>query len=121
YKRLAARGRELKPLKKMTIGMYISPAAFLCAFALQRALDGSGGTPPHALWQWAQYFFLSLAEVLISITGLEFAFTQAPMSMKSVVMGVWFLCISLGAQLSALVTKGFSRFVGEPMNWQLFY
>lgn len=125
YKRRELAGRPVAPLKKMQIGMYIAPLAFLCAFVLQlwldRAVAAHSISMPHALFQAGQYFFLSLAEVLISITGLEFAFTQAPPSMKGVVMGMWFLCTSLGAQLSALVTKGFTLVMGEPINWQLFF
>ncbi|MBK7861538.1 MAG: MFS transporter [Archangiaceae bacterium] len=124
YKRRADAGHALTPIRKMTIGMFIAPLAFLAAWALQNRLDAAlaaGQTAPHAMLQAVQYFFLSLAEVLISITGLEFAFTQAPKEMKGVVMGMWFLCISLGAQLTALVAKAFSLVAGDPINWQSFF
>jgi POT family proton-dependent oligopeptide transporter len=124
YKRRSAAGREVKPLTKMAIGMYIAPLGFLSALVLQRLLDqatAASTPPPHALWQVAQYFFLSLAEVLISVTGLEFAFTQAPKSMKGAIMGVWFLTFSVGSTLSGLVAQAFSRFVSDPIDWQLFY
>ncbi len=119
YKAAADRGREISALKKMTYGMYIASFAFLSALVLQVIVDK--GNHPHALWQVFQYFFLSLAEVLISVTGLEFAYTQAPPSMKSVIMGMWFVCISLGSVLTAVVTKTFALVLGEPINWQLFY
>jgi POT family proton-dependent oligopeptide transporter len=44
---------------------------------------------------------LGAAEVLVSVTGLEFAYTQAPKSMKSTVMGFWLLSIALGEFLIA--------------------
>lgn len=119
YKRAADRGREIHALTKMKYGMFIASLAFLSALALQYFMDR--GDDPHALWQAFQYFFLSLAEVLISVTGLEFAYTQAPPSMKGVIMGVWFLCISAGSALTAVVANLFARFVGEPINWQAFY
>ncbi len=103
----------------MKLGMFISTLAFLCALALQWFIDK--GDNPHSLWQTGQYFFLSLAEVLISVTGLEFAYTQAPPSMKSAVMAVWFLCISIGGTLTGLMATGFSRVFGEPFDWKLFY
>jgi POT family proton-dependent oligopeptide transporter len=145
YKRREEQGRPLTPLRKMAIGMFVAPLAFLAALALQYRLDAAlaahgralveqmiKGAPlsalspvvpdaPHALWQAAQYFFLSLAEVLISITGLEFAFTQAPKSMKGVVMGMWFLYFSIGAQLTAVLAKGFTLAFGEPIHWQYFF
>ncbi len=119
YKRAANAGREISALKKMTLGMYIASLAFVAALVLQIFVDR--GSNPHALWQVFQYFFLSLAEVLISVTGLEFAYTQAPPSMKSVIMGIWFLCISLGSVLTAVVAKGFASIVGDPIDWKLFY
>jgi len=42
---------------------------------------------------------------MVSITGLEFAYSQAPASMKSVVMAVWYLTIALGNALVAVVAK----------------
>lgn len=38
----------------------------------------------HMLWQVPQICLISLAEVLISVTGLEFSYSQAPLFMKSV-------------------------------------
>jgi proton-dependent oligopeptide transporter, POT family len=119
YKRASEKGRALTPLRKMTIGMYIASLSFAAALVVQIFVDR--GQDPHALWQAFQYFFLSLAEVLISVTGLEFAYTQAPPSMKSVLMGVWFLCISLGSLLTGVVAKSFVAIVGEPIHWQMFY
>ena len=36
------------------------------------------------LWQIPQYFLLTLGEILISVTGLEFSYSQSPLFMKSV-------------------------------------
>ncbi|GLJ25470.1 hypothetical protein SUGI_0487640 [Cryptomeria japonica] len=48
------------------------------------------------LWQVPQYVLLTTSEVLFSITGLEFAYSQAPVSMKSVVQAVWLLTSAAG-------------------------
>ena len=42
---------------------------------------------------------------MASITGLEFAYTQAPKRMKSTVMGFWLLTVSLGNVLTSLLTR----------------
>ena len=39
----------------------------------------------------------------ISITGLEFAYTQAPARMKSTIMGFWLLTVSLGNVIVTLM------------------
>jgi len=46
--------------------------------------------------QFLAYVVLTAAEVLVSITSLEFAYTQAPKKMKSFIMGIYFLGVSLG-------------------------
>ena len=38
----------------------------------------------HIFWLLPQYFVVTVGEILFSITSLEFAYTQAPKSMKSV-------------------------------------
>ncbi len=48
---------------------------------------------------------LTSAEVLVSVTGLEFSYTQAPKSMKSTIMSIWFLTIFAGNLLTAVVSR----------------
>ena len=43
-----------------------------------------GANDVHMLWQIPQYFLLTLGEILISVTGLEFSYSQSPLFMKSV-------------------------------------
>lgn len=45
----------------------------------------------HMLWLLPQYIIITAAEVMFSVTGLEFSFTQAPNSMKSVLQATWLL------------------------------
>jgi hypothetical protein len=51
---------------------------------------------PNIGWQFLAYFVLTSAEILVSIVCLEFAYTQSPPRMKSFIMGVYFLGVSLG-------------------------
>jgi POT family proton-dependent oligopeptide transporter len=57
----------------------------------------------HVLWQLIPYIIITTAEVLVSITGLEFAYTQAPRAMKSTIMGFWLLCVTFGNILVAFL------------------
>jgi POT family proton-dependent oligopeptide transporter len=76
---------------------------------VQLALDA--GLRPHVAWQVPAYLFLSIGEVLVSVTALEFAYTQAPPSMKSVIMSLWYVTIAAGSLLTAGVAK-LNRFHG---------
>ncbi len=58
---------------------------------------------PNIIWQLFGYVILTAAEVMVSITGLEFSYTQAPKKAKSLVMGLFFLAVSAGNVFTALV------------------
>ena len=74
------------------------------------------------LWQLAPYVVLEAGEVLVSATGLEFAFEQAPERLKSVVMSMWLMTIAAGHFLIAVFTNINQRFIktdgaGEIYLW----
>ena len=56
-------------------------------------------------WQFLAYVILTLGEAMVSITGLEFSYTQAPNSMKSSVMALWLLTVASGERFVGLVNK----------------
>lgn len=57
------------------------------------------------LWLIPQYVVMTLGEVMYSITGLEFSFTQAPESMKSVLQGCWQLTVAVGNLIVVIVAE----------------
>ena len=54
-------------------------------------------------WQFLAYIILTLGETMVSITGLEFSYTQAPNKMKSAVMALWLFIHVDGQPLHAAV------------------
>jgi POT family proton-dependent oligopeptide transporter len=105
---LARRGVDLSPLRKMTAGMFLAVLSFVAAALVQTLLDRAiqgGAARPSVLWQVPQYVALTVAEVLVSVTGLEFSYTQAPRAMRSTIMSIWFLTVALGNLLTAIVSK----------------
>jgi len=87
-------GIEPTPLRRMTAGIVLSAAAWIVVGNLQVALDQ--GDAVSIAWQIAPYALLTLGEVLVSATGLEFAYSQAPASMKGVIMALWYLAVTVG-------------------------
>jgi POT family proton-dependent oligopeptide transporter len=57
------------------------------------------------MWQFFPYLVITIAEVMISITGLEFAYTQAPRAMKSSIMSIWLLTVFFGNLITAYVSQ----------------
>ncbi|XP_047421166.1 solute carrier family 15 member 2 [Sciurus carolinensis] len=61
-------------------------------------------------WQLPQYILVTAAEVMFSVTGLEFSYSQAPSSMKSVLQVAWLLTVAVG-NIIVLVVAQFSGLV----------
>ncbi|XP_026679939.1 solute carrier family 15 member 1-like [Diaphorina citri] len=59
----------------------------------------------HMLWLLPQYIIITAAEIMFSITGFEFAFTQAPVSMKSVLSACWLLTVAFGNLIVVIVAE----------------
>ncbi len=91
----------LTPLRKIGIGLFLTVPAFLLPAWLEARLDA--GENVNIVWQLGCYVIMTAAEILVSITALEFSYTQAPKRMKSLVMGAFFLSVSLGNLFTAAV------------------
>lgn len=114
YRPFERRGRPLKPLTRMTAGMFLASFSFVAVALLQLWVEAAGPGQVSVLYQFVPFIIITTAEVLISVTGLEFAYTQAPRAMKSTIMGFWSLCVSMGnvlvAFLAPLQTLSLSTF-----------
>ncbi len=111
---------KLTAPRKIIIGMFIAGFSFALLGIAQMAIVG--GATPSILWQFFAYVILTAAEVMVSITGLEFSYTQAPNSMKSFVMGLWLLSVALGNFITAQVTSRLETIIviGTPTYFWFF-
>ena len=96
---LMAKFFEVTPLRKIGIGLGLTACSYLVIAYIQSMIDG--GARPTVWWQFLAYVILTLGEAMVSITGLEFSYTQAPNKMKSAVMALWLFTVSLGNQFTA--------------------
>ncbi|VIO96173.1 Uncharacterized protein BM_BM4491 [Brugia malayi] len=64
------------------------------------------------LWQLPQFFVITVGEVLFSVTGLEFSYSQAAPNMKSVLQAIWLMTVFLGNVIDMLISG--SHIVAEP-------
>lgn len=92
---------RLNPLRKFGAGLFTATLAFLVVAWIQHRIDA--GQRPHVGWQLLAFFILTAAEVMVSVTHLEFAYTQAPRRMKSLVMCTYLGAIGLGNTFVGLV------------------
>ncbi len=94
YPALRKAGVEPTPLRRMGLGIAFSGLAWIVVGSFQLVLDQK--QPLSILWQIAPYALLTFGEVLVSATGLEFAYSQAPARMKGVLMAFWSLSVTVG-------------------------
>uniref|UniRef100_A0A4W6E708 Solute carrier family 15 member 1 n=1 Tax=Lates calcarifer TaxID=8187 RepID=A0A4W6E708_LATCA len=59
----------------------------------------------HMAWQIPQYFLITAGEVVFSVTGLEFSYSQAPSNMKSVLQAGWLLTVAVGNIIVLIVAE----------------
>uniref|UniRef100_A0A3Q4I8M8 Solute carrier family 15 member 1 n=1 Tax=Neolamprologus brichardi TaxID=32507 RepID=A0A3Q4I8M8_NEOBR len=59
----------------------------------------------HMAWQIIQYFLMTTGEVVFSVTGLEFSYSQAPSNMKSVLQAGWLLTVAVGNIIVLIVAE----------------
>jgi len=94
YPALTRLGFQVTALRRMTAGIALAGLSWVVVGAMQVVLDG--GTAFSIIWQVLPYALLTMGEVLVSATGLEFAYSQAPPEMKGALMSFWNLTVTVG-------------------------
>lgn len=102
---------KLTALRKIGIGMFLTAVTFIIPFWLEKQI--AAGQTPSVGWQFLGNILLTAAELFVSVTSLEFMYSQAPVQMKSFIMSIYLLAISLGNVYAAL----FNQFV-KGTKWQ---
>jgi POT family proton-dependent oligopeptide transporter len=91
----------LTPLRKISIGFFVTVFSFLVPAWIDMQLDA--GHKLNVIWQVLAFMILSAAEVMVSITCLEFAYSQAPKNMKSLIMAIFLASMAAGNAFTSLV------------------
>lgn len=56
------------------------------------------------MWQIPQYLIITTGEILFSISGLEFSYSQAAPSMKSVLQAIWLMTVAFGNVVDMIIS-----------------
>ncbi|MCB0523565.1 MAG: oligopeptide:H+ symporter [Saprospiraceae bacterium] len=114
-------GLKVTPLRKIGVGFVLTAFSFVIIAIIQGWIDA--GQTPNIGWQILAFVVLTAGEVLISITGLEYAYTQSPPSMKSTIMACWLITVTLGNLLVSVIQNNikdggfFAQFHGAGFFW----
>ena len=112
---------RLTPLRKIGIGLFLGAGAFSVSALIEQMVEA--GSRPTGWWQILAYIIMTAAEVMVSITFLEFCYTQAPKRMKSFISSFYLLSIALGNALTGVVNRviqnpdGTSKLPGASYYW----
>ncbi len=110
YKMLEERNMRVTPLRRMLMGMIFTALAYVSIGIAQLRIEAEGVGLVSWTWQICPYVLITIGEVFVSVTGLEYAYTQAPKHLKATVMGMWKLTIAFGSKLVILVLDvGFEK------------
>ena len=102
---------RLNYINKMTIGMVLAACSFALIAWVQARMDQ--GIAMNISWQILAYVVLTAAEIFVSISSLEFSYTQAPKSLKSLILSFWLLAVAVGNLFTALVNLFIKRADGS--------
>lgn len=101
---LERRGVKVQPTRKMLIGFVLT--AVCMGVMATAALLASSGAKVSVWWQIWAYLLLTIAEILISVTGLELAYSIAPQGLKSFVTAMWLAVVGVAnLAINAPVTR----------------
>jgi len=99
YPALEKRGIDISPLRRMGWGMILVAFAFFISGLVEYVIDyrmENGLSDITVFWQIPQICLMTVAEIFISVTGLEFAYSVSPARLKSFVMAAYLMTIAKG-------------------------
>jgi proton-dependent oligopeptide transporter, POT family len=89
---------------KFVIGLFFAGIAFV-VIAFASTLTGAGRVSP--MWLVIVYFLQTIGELCLSPVGLSTVTKLSPARMVGLMLGVWFLSISIGSYIAGLATRLF--------------
>lgn len=104
------------PLQKVGLGGVMSATAFLiAAFVESQSEKGFISI----LWMFPQYLIMVMGEILVYTANLNFSYTEAPASMKSVMMCFMYLTVA-GGCLIVIFISGVALFESQVYEFLFF-
>ncbi|CCE66166.1 hypothetical protein TPHA_0O02000 [Tetrapisispora phaffii CBS 4417] len=110
----------LKPITKIFLGFMCGSCAMVWAAVLQSFIYKAGPCYDHPMacgpeytnipnrvhvaWQIPAYVIIAWSEIFASVTGLEFAYSNAPDSMKAFIMSIFLFTNAIGAALGVAIS-----------------
>ncbi|KAL2816285.1 POT family-domain-containing protein [Aspergillus granulosus] len=113
---------RFRPISRISLGFIVASLAMMYAAIVQHLIYSAGpcydsplcdaskvdgtaqGNRVHIAIQTPAYVFIGLSEIFASVSGLEYAYTKAPPSMKSFVQSMYLLTNAFGSAIAEALT-----------------
>eukprot|EP00741_Cyanophora_paradoxa_P018057 tig00021037_g17436.t1 len=104
-----ARAGLRSDVARIVLGMLLVSAAYVCSAALQYRIFTSPAFSVSVLWMVPQFVLITAGEILVSVTGLEFAFRRSPASSRSLVAALYYLASACGEAMIGVLYSVLDR------------
>ncbi|KAF7587923.1 hypothetical protein BBP40_006518 [Aspergillus hancockii] len=113
---------QFRPITRIALGFVVASLAMMYAAIVQHLIYSAGpcyehpgcdasivngqttGNRVHIAIQTPAYVFIGISEIFASVSGLEYAYTKAPPSMKSFVQSMYLLTNAFGSAIAEALT-----------------
>ncbi|EAL84745.1 hypothetical protein KXW98_007721 [Aspergillus fumigatus] len=113
---------RFRPITRISLGFVVASLAMMYAAIVQHLIYSAGpcyehplcdaskidgtaqGNRVHIAIQTPAYMFIGISEIFASVSGLEYAYTKAPPSMKSFVQSMYLLTNAFGSAIAEALT-----------------
>lgn len=103
-------------LQKMVIGGMLAVVASIIAAFVEKEIENNF---INILWLMPQFLVLAFSENFLFVSHLSFAYTEAPLSMKSVMTSFVFVVIAIG-NLVVVIVSGTNLFESQHVEFLFF-
>jgi dipeptide/tripeptide permease len=103
-------------LQKIACGMFSAAVAFAAAAFVEAKIEEDF---IHIFWLTPQYFAITVGEILLYVQSLNFAYNEAPASMKSVMLSFVYLTMA-GGNLFMVFISGSKLFESQVYEFLFF-
>jgi len=117
------RKRRLEPTtpSKFGIALFISGLSSLWMVFAVMSVSSIYHYKVSPAWLWGTYFLVTVAEVFLSPMGLSLVSKLAPPRLTSLLMGGWFLTMSLGGKFAGLMTSSWDKFTDKKVFFIIWF
>ena len=113
-------GIQTTPLRRMGTGMVLGAVSFMISAAVQSSMDGAPPRSVNVLAQVPQLVVMSVAEILVSVTGLEFFYAEAPETLKSTMTSMFLLTTAIGNIFTGVIYTSLAETMAQSVLYMAF-